>query len=212
MNPRVPTASFVGDRTWPRGGEARAGEFGLATMAPRPSSKFGGAPVAQWIERTPAKSRFRVRAPAGARSVPARTRYNSERRLASADAPIQLMNVHLMWAAVIVRVDRMSLDADSFVTDTPEKPAAINWPLAVEARLEQLLDQAKAAGERTTRKEIVAALVATSKLSDAQLDRMLRRYRKAKVREILSVPADENVVPITKQRPGPRTNDRSRSR
>ena len=111
-----------------------------------------------------------------------------------------------------MKVDPMSLDADSFVIDTLDKPAAINWPRAVEVRLEQLLAQAKAAGERTSRKELVAALVATSKLSDAQLGRMLRRYRTAKVRDILSVPADENVVPFTKQRPGPRTSEQSRSR
>jgi len=106
----------------------------------------------------------------------------------------------------------MSLDADSYVVDTPEKSASINWPWAVEVRLEQLLNQAKAAGEKTNRKELVAALVATSKLSDAQLGKMLRRYRTVKVREILSVPADENIVPFAKQRPGPRTSERSRSR
>jgi hypothetical protein len=111
-----------------------------------------------------------------------------------------------------MKVAGMSLDADSFVIDNPEKPAAINWPVTVEVRLEQLLDQAKAAGERTSRKELVAALVATSKLSDAQLGRMLRRYRTAKVRDILPIPAGENIVPFTKQPPGPRTSERSRSR
>jgi hypothetical protein len=104
----------------------------------------------------------------------------------------------------------MNLDADSLVVDTPEKPVSVNWPWAVEQRLEQLLKQAKDAGERTNRKELVAALVATSKLSDAQLNRMLRRYRTAKVREILAVSAEENIVPFTKQRPGPRAGERPR--
>jgi hypothetical protein len=113
---------------------------------------------------------------------------------------------------VIMKVAGVSLDADSFVIDAPQKPASINWPIPVEVRLEQLLDQAKEAGERTNRKELVAALVATSKLSNTQLERMLKRYRKAKVREIVSVPAGENVVPFSKQPPGPRTSDPSRSR
>jgi hypothetical protein len=104
-----------------------------------------------------------------------------------------------------MRVEGMSLDADSFVIDNPEKPASINWPVTVEVRLEQLLAQAKAAGERTSRKELVAALVATSKLSDVQLGRMLRKYRTARVRDILPVPEGENVVPFSKRPPGPRT-------
>src|SRR5579859_7264769 len=160
-------------------------------MAPRPSDKSGRtAPVAQWIERTPAKSRIRVRAPAGARSVrPCSYKVQQQALTSQHDAPIQLIDVHLTWVVGIVKIGSMSLDADSYVVDTPEKSASINWPWAVEVRLEQLLNQAKAAGEKTNRKELVAALVATSKLSDAQLGKMLRRYRTVKVREILSVPA-----------------------
>lgn len=112
----------------------------------------------------------------------------------------------------MIKAGETSLDADSRVVENPERPAAVSWPLPVDAWLERLVEQAKDAGERTSRKELVAALVASSKPSDAQLGKILRRYRTMKVREILPVPEGENVVPFTKQPPGPRTRSRSRSR
>jgi hypothetical protein len=97
------------------------------------------------------------------------------------------------------------LNADGLVIDHPEKQGAVSWPLPVEARLERLLEQAKTAAERTSRKELVAALIATADPTDAQLRRMLRRYRTARVRDILPVPEGENVIPFVRQGPGPRT-------
>jgi len=109
----------------------------------------------------------------------------------------------------MTKLGSMSLDADSLVVDHLDKQAAIAWPVPVDVRLERLVDQATAAGERTSRKELVAALVATCKMSDAQLGKMLKRYRTARVREILPVPEGENVVPFTKRPPGrPRTGKR----
>ena len=102
----------------------------------------------------------------------------------------------------------MSLDADSRVIDNAERQASIAWPLPVDIRLERLLGQAKAAGERTSRRELVAALVATCELTDAQLSEMLRRYRTATVRQMLPIPDGENVVPFMKHPPGPRTGER----
>ncbi len=111
----------------------------------------------------------------------------------------------------MIKPGETSLDANSRVIDNPQRSAAVSWPLPVDAWLERLVEQAKDAGENTSRKEVVAALVATSKPSAAQLGKMLRRYRTMKVREILPVPEGENVVPFTRQPPGPRTSSRSRS-
>lgn len=108
-------------------------------------------------------------------------------------------------------VDRISLDADSRVVKIAEKQAAIAWPLPVEVRLEMLLEQARSAGESTSRKELVAALIATCDKTDVQLSQMLRLYRKLKVREILSVPDGQNVVPFENKPPGPRARRRSDS-
>jgi hypothetical protein len=95
--------------------------------------------------------------------------------------------------------------ADQLVRDCPEKQAAVAWPLPVDARLDELLAQAEAAGENTSRKELVAAIIALTTLTDTQLGRLLRRYRKAKVRDLISLPEGENVVPFMKHKPGPRT-------
>lgn len=98
------------------------------------------------------------------------------------------------------------LTADQLVRDCPQKQAAVSWPLPVDVRLDELLAQADAAGENTSRKELVAAIIATTRVTDAELGRLLRRYRKAKVRDLVSLPEGENVVPFTKHKPGPRTS------
>lgn len=97
------------------------------------------------------------------------------------------------------------LPADQLVRDCPQKQAAVSWPLPVDVRLDELLAQADAAGENTCRKELVAAIVAATRLTDAQLGRLLRRYRKTKVRDLVSMADGENVVPFTKHRPGRRS-------
>lgn len=98
------------------------------------------------------------------------------------------------------------LPADQLVRKCPEKQAAVSWPLPVDARLDELLAQAETAGENTSRKELAAAIIALTRLTDAQLGRLLRRYRKAKVRDLVSMPEGENVVPFMTHKPGPRTS------
>lgn len=97
------------------------------------------------------------------------------------------------------------LIADQLVKDCPQKQAAVAWPLPVDLRLDQLLAQADACGENTSRKELVAAVIATTAMTDAQLGRLLRRYRTAKVREVVTIPSGENIVPFVSRKPGPRT-------
>jgi hypothetical protein len=106
----------------------------------------------------------------------------------------------------------MSLPADSLVIDNHVGQVSMAWPVPVDVRLEQILAQAKAAGERTSRRELVAALIATYEMTDDELSDMLRRYRKMKVREMLGVPDEANVVPFKKQPPGPRASERGPSR
>jgi hypothetical protein len=105
--------------------------------------------------------------------------------------------------------DRMTddtpLDADSRVVRWPEKQGAVAWPLPVEAKLEALLHRAEEAGERTSRKEVVAALIAAYKGDGKKVSALVRRYRRTTVRELLAVPQSENVIDITQRRkPGPR--------
>ncbi len=97
--------------------------------------------------------------------------------------------------------------ADQLVRECPQKQAAVAWPVPVDVRLDELLAQAEAAGENTSRKELVAAIIATTRVTDAQLGKLLRRYRTAKVRDLVSLQEGENVIPFIKHKPGPRTSN-----
>ncbi|HVU60203.1 MAG TPA: hypothetical protein VHD58_00945 [Mycobacteriales bacterium] len=96
--------------------------------------------------------------------------------------------------------------ADQLIRETPQKQAAIAWPLPIDERLDQLLQQADAAGENTTRKELAAAVIATTSLTDAQLGKMLRQYRTMRVAELLVAPTGSNVISISRKKPGRRTS------
>jgi hypothetical protein len=98
------------------------------------------------------------------------------------------------------------LAAGTLVRDCPAKQAAVSWPLPVDVRLEELLAQAEAAGENTSRRELVAAIICFTRVTDVQLGRLLRRYRTAMVRDVIYLPEGKNVVPFTKHKPGPRTS------
>lgn len=98
------------------------------------------------------------------------------------------------------------LDADARVIDCPDKQAAISWPLPVDAKLDRLLEAARDAGERTSRREILAALVAGAEFTGDQLGEALRAYRRSHVRDLLDVPKGGTVIPIRRHAPGPRTS------
>jgi hypothetical protein len=98
------------------------------------------------------------------------------------------------------------LAADQLVRNCPQKQAAVAWPLPIDVRLDELLAQAEASGENTSRKELVAAIIAATRVTDAQLTRLLRRYRMTRVRDLVSLPEGENVIPFVKHKPGPRTS------
>jgi hypothetical protein len=100
-------------------------------------------------------------------------------------------------------LDRLDLDEKLIASE--ETNAAIDWPLAVHHRLDQLVACAVDEGERTTRKELAAAIVFSAPESGAQLSKVLRKYRRARVRDaLLNVPTGENVVELKRPGPGPR--------
>jgi hypothetical protein len=96
------------------------------------------------------------------------------------------------------------MPAAQLIRDCPHKQASVSWPIPVDMRLDELFEQADAAGENTSRRELAAAIVARTSLTDAQLGKLLRWYRTLKVGELLTVPEGENVVPFVKHKPGPR--------
>ena len=80
-------------------------------------------------------------------------------------------------------------------------------PLAVDEKLDRLRTLAVQAGERTDRKEIVAALIARCELEGPALSELLREYRTMTVRDAVpDVPADATVLRLADHKPGPRSS------
>jgi hypothetical protein len=97
------------------------------------------------------------------------------------------------------------LGMDELVSTYENRQAGISWPIPVDARLERLLQMAREDGEPTSRREIVACILALAEVADAvALRTMLSRYRRMRVHELLSAPDDTNVVAFTQHGPGPR--------
>ncbi len=95
---------------------------------------------------------------------------------------------------------------DALVVTTAQRNSGVSWPLAVDHRLDELLRIAREHGLNTTRKELVAAIVATIQLEPDDMDEMLKRYRRSRVRQILitSTADEEKVITFPRQRSGPR--------
>lgn len=103
--------------------------------------------------------------------------------------------------------DRVSLG--ELLHRSKDKQAALRWPLALDQRLDDLVVRAEAAGERTSRRELLSALVLAADMTGEDLGRVLRKYRTCTVRAaLLDTSGDEeaNVVELRRHRPGPRTS------
>jgi hypothetical protein len=100
---------------------------------------------------------------------------------------------------------------DDLLIDMEERNQGLDWPLAVDVWLEQLVAQARGAGMLTTRKELSAALLTWRRPSDDDLVDLLRTYRRRTGRDLLGVPLDApNVVSFERHGPGPRSALRRR--
>jgi hypothetical protein len=98
-----------------------------------------------------------------------------------------------------------NVDLDELLIDMEERNQGLDWPLAVDMWLEQRVRQAKAAGMRTTRKELSAALLTWRRPDDDELVELLRHYRTSTARGLLGVSeSTTNVVAFERHGPGPR--------
>lgn len=61
--------------------------------------------------------------------------------------------------------------------DSAKRTTSVQWPEAVDARLEVLLGLLKAAGEPVSRAQLLAALVADAPLNGRRLGNTVRAYR-----------------------------------
>lgn len=99
----------------------------------------------------------------------------------------------------------VSFRANERLDRCESKGAAITWPIPLDNWLDQLVALADEAGQKTTRKELAAAIVLQAPRDGDTLAQLVTTYRKAKVSDVCSPrDAKQNVVPFQVRRPGPR--------
>lgn len=101
--------------------------------------------------------------------------------------------------------DRHAVPLGDNLSRSRDRQVGLRLPMAVDEKLDRLRDAAQGAGERTDRKELVAALIAVCDLDGPALGEVLRRYRTMTVRDALpDAPASAKVVRLAEHKPGPR--------
>jgi hypothetical protein len=89
--------------------------------------------------------------------------------------------------------------ADSII-DCPTRGTSMNVPIAVLRRLDAMAEEARLV--RTSRNELLAALIATTELDRAALEEMVSAYRRLRIGDVLpgegADSADSVVVPMRK--------------
>lgn len=99
---------------------------------------------------------------------------------------------------------------DAQLSDLEERSVGLALSDPISQRLDALIELAEASGERTNRKELMAALILGAPPDGDALSGLLRRYRIARVRDAL-LARDESVsaVVFPPRRPGPRRRRRT---
>lgn len=84
-----------------------------------------------------------------------------------------------------------------------DKQVGLRLPLAIDQRLDALMARAVDAGERTTRRELLAAIILEAEHTGDELGLLLKKYRRAKVADAILDAEPTNVAYIS-HKPGPR--------
>jgi hypothetical protein len=87
----------------------------------------------------------------------------------------------------------------------PERSVGLSLPVPIDARLDLLVELAERAGERTSRKEIVATCILGAPDGADELVRWLRVYRKSPADSVYTSGANPgDALELRPARPGPR--------
>ena len=97
-----------------------------------------------------------------------------------------------------------TVETAALLRESRDKQVGLRMPLAVDQRLDALVARATAAGERTTRRELLAAILCGTDLDGRELGEALRRFRTMTVGEAILDVDIENVVELVSHTPGPR--------
>lgn len=90
------------------------------------------------------------------------------------------------------------------LTACQQRSVTIGLPGPLNERLDRLVELADEEGARTNRKELLAALVLAAPESEAQLDELVRTYRKARARDAAVAEDLGSVLAFKRHQPGPR--------
>lgn len=95
--------------------------------------------------------------------------------------------------------------ADTRLRDSPEDRVGLMLPATISERVDDLVALADESGERTNRKELIAALILGATTAGEELAAVVRRYRRATVRDALLHPEGAGgLIYLPPRGPGPR--------
>lgn len=98
---------------------------------------------------------------------------------------------------------------DELLGRVEEGSTTMKWPAPLHQRLNELVDLAVAAGEKTSRSELTAALVLNAVEDGQELGRLIHNLRLARVRDVLvnraAIGKDAKVITLVGRSPGPRS-------
>ena len=101
------------------------------------------------------------------------------------------------------------VSAETRLPDCPEGKVGLALPLPVSDRLDALVARTEAAGEKTSRKELLASLILAATARGEELAAVVKRYRLATAREArLDGRTKDPTVPVSTRTPGPRPRRR----
>jgi hypothetical protein len=94
---------------------------------------------------------------------------------------------------------------DTALAGTPERQIGVSLPVPLDVRLDVLVERAIAAGERTSRKELLAAIILATSTDGEALSRLVRNLRQATIGDAV-VPGEDvwRFLPEAPPGPGPR--------
>ena len=100
---------------------------------------------------------------------------------------------------------RQQISADALLSKCPEKSVGLALPAPISERLDELVRLAESAGERTTRKELLASLILAAPALGEELSAKLRTYRRSNARSAcITGGEDASTIPVLSHPPGPR--------
>lgn len=98
-----------------------------------------------------------------------------------------------------------SLPDDAPLADCPERGVGLVLSNPISDRLDHLVDCVEETGERTSRKEVIAALILDAALDGSDLAARIRRLRLAKVGDAVDQSRRRRTsLPEAERQPGPR--------